>query len=173
VRLPSLLHQAVHLVGHGQISHYNYAYGRIGLRDRLEAAALAHWATEPVEWQVVAARFGAAGYSRPFLAFVLALRDGALCAVPSPDRIDTRTALQERRIGWQARSKFLAHISFWPMWCVAMLRIQFEERERGRPKLVETIKRLVFERGAGQRMLRTFIHDAPRPWMLALLSSWC
>ena len=171
-RLPSLLHQLIHLVGHGQISNYNHAYGRIGLRDRMEAAALTHWAAEPVDWQAVATRFATAGYRRTFLAFVLALRDGALCAVPPPGKVDALTAFQERRIAWQARSKILAHISFWPMWCVAMLRIQLEEREGGRRKFVETLRRLIFERGAGQRMLRTFIYDAPRPWMLVLLSSW-
>jgi hypothetical protein len=172
VRLPSLLHQMIHLIGHGQISNYNHFYGRIGLRDRLEAAALTHWAAEPVDWQAVATRFATAGYRRTVPAFALALRDGALCAIPPPRKVDLLTTVQERRIAWQARSRILAHIGFWPMWCVAMLRIQIEERERGRPKLVQTLRKLIFERGAGQRMLRTFIYDAPRPWMLMFLSSW-
>jgi hypothetical protein len=172
VRLPSLVHQMIHLIGHGQISNYNQLYGRIGLRDRLEAAALTHWAAEPVDWQAVATRFATAGYRRAVPAFALALRDGALCAVPPPRKVDFLTALQARRIAWQARSRILAHIGFWPMWCVAMLRIQLEERERGRPKLVQTLRKLIFERGAGQRMLRTLIYDAPRPWMLMFLSSW-
>ena len=172
VRLPSLVHQVVHLIAHSQISNHNYAYGRIAFRDRLEAAALVRWAAEPIEWQAVAAHFATAGCPRPLLAFVLALRDGALCAVPPPGRIDALTALQERRIAWQARCRMLAHLSFWPMWCMAMLRSQVEERKGGRPKLVDTLRRLLFERGAGQRMLRTFIYDAPRPWMLVFLSAW-
>jgi Uncharacterised nucleotidyltransferase len=163
VRLPSMLHQVVHLVGHSQIRNYNHAFGRISLRDRLETAALVHWAAEPVDWDAVLARFAAAGYRRPLLSFLLALRDGAPIAVPASGKVDMLTALQERRIAWQTRSRVLAHISFWPMWCVAMLRMQIEEREGGRPKFVKTLARLTSEGGAGQRMLRTFIYGAPRP----------
>jgi Uncharacterised nucleotidyltransferase len=163
VRVPSMLHQVVHLVGHGQISSYNYALGRVGLRDRLEAGALVRWGAEPVDWDAVLARFAAAGYRRPLLSFLLALRDGALVAVPPPGKIDALTMLQERRIAWQTRSRMLAHVGFWPIWALAMLRTQIEEREGGRPKFVRTLTRLVFERGAGQRMLRTFIYGAPRP----------
>ena len=169
MRLPSVLHQIVHLVGHSQLSHHCHAYGRIDLRDRLEAAALACWTGKPVDWEVVVARFAAAGYRRPLLSFLLALRDGTLLTVPALGKIDMLTALQQRRIAWQARSRTLSHISFWPMWCVAMLRMQIEEREGGRPKLVNTLKALIFERGAGQRMLQTFIHRAPRPWTFVLL----
>jgi hypothetical protein len=163
VRLPSMLHQVVHLVGHSQIINYNYALGRVGLRDKLEAMALARWGTEPVDWDAVLARFVAAGYRRPLLSFLLALRDGAAVAGPAPDKIDMLTALQGRRVAWQARSRMLAHIGFWPIWCLAMLRMQIEEREGGQPKFIRTLKRLIWERGAGQRMLRTFLHGAPRP----------
>ena len=90
--------------------------------------------------------------------------------MPALGKIDMLTALQQRRIAWQARSsKTFPHISFWPMWFVAMLRMQIEEREGGRPELVNTLKALIFERGAGQRMLQTFIHRAPRPWTFVLL----
>jgi hypothetical protein len=163
VRLPSMLHQVVHLVGHSQISNYNYALGRIGLRDRLEASALVRWRAEPVDWDGVLARFAAAGYRRPLLSFLLALRDKIPVAVPASGKIDTITALQERRTAWQARSRMLAHVGFWPIWWLALLRMQIEEREGGRPKIVRTLARLISERGAGQRILRTLIYGAPRP----------
>ncbi len=57
VRLPSAGHQLTHLIGHGQIRHLGHAFGRIALRDRLEAAALVHWGREAIDWQAVLARF--------------------------------------------------------------------------------------------------------------------
>jgi hypothetical protein len=84
--------------------------------------------------------------------------------VPTPGEIDVLTALQRRRIAWLARSRMLTQVSFWPIWCAAVVRIQIEEHEGGRPKLVNQLRRLMFELGAGPRMLRTFILGAPRPW---------
>ncbi len=70
---PSAGHQLTHLIGHSQIRHLGHAFGRIALRDRLEAAALVHWGREAIDWQAVLARFGAAGYRRPLLAYLLAV----------------------------------------------------------------------------------------------------
>ena len=164
VRLPAIEHQLAHLIGHSQIKHSGHALGRIALRDRLEAAALMRWAAESVDWQALSLRFAAVGYRRPLIAFALSLNDGALCAVPVPARVDALTALQQRWIAIQARSRNVARLSFWPIWCVAMLRMQIEEREAGRPKMVRTLERLIFERGAGRRMFRTLVHGIPRPW---------
>jgi hypothetical protein len=169
-RLPSIEHQLIHLIGHGQLKNFGHALGHVAWRDRLEAAALAQWAPGPIDWAALATRFAAAGHRRPWRVFVLALGDGALAALPTPRKVGLLTALQERRIAWQARSRTLAQISFWPIWCVALLRIQIEEREGGRPKLITTLRRLFFEHGAGQRMLRVLLYGAPRPWMLVLLS---
>jgi hypothetical protein len=164
LRLPSVEHQIVHLIGHGQISNFNYAYGRIRFSDRLEAAVLASWTPEGVDWEAVSVRFSAAEYCRPLLTFLLSLNDGGLCPVPVSGRIDRLTNLQQRRVALQARSTVMARVSLWLLWCVAMLRVQIRERDAGRPKIIRTLKRLIFERGAGQRMLRILIHDRPRPW---------
>jgi Uncharacterised nucleotidyltransferase len=94
VRIPSVEHQLVHLIGHGQLRHCGHAIGRICLRDRLEAAALSHWGREAVDWQAVSRRFVAAGYRRPLLSFLLVLRDGAWAAAPVAGHIDPLTALQ-------------------------------------------------------------------------------
>jgi hypothetical protein len=40
VRLPAIEHQLVHLIAHSHIRYFGHAFGRITLRDRLEAAAL-------------------------------------------------------------------------------------------------------------------------------------
>ena len=69
VRVPSIEHQLVHLIGHSQIRHFGHAFGRVSLRHRLEAAALVQWGRERIDWQAVSGRFVAAGYRRPLLVF--------------------------------------------------------------------------------------------------------
>jgi hypothetical protein len=102
-RVPSIAHQLVHLIGHSQIGHRGHAYGRIALRDRLEAAAVVRWVPESVDWATIYMCFIAAGYRRPLLAFLLSLSDGGLCTAPVQGRIDPLTVLQKRRIALQAR----------------------------------------------------------------------
>jgi hypothetical protein len=110
VRVPSVDHQTVHLIGHSQIRHHGHAFGRIGLRDRLETAALVRWGHETIDWRAVSRRFVAAGHRRPLLSWLLALNDDGWCGVPVPVGIDRLTALQRRRIALQARSTALAYI---------------------------------------------------------------
>ena len=164
LRLPSIDHQVTHLIGHSQIGHSNYAYGRIALCDRLEAAALVHWGGDSVDWRAVYGRFAAAGYRRPLLAFLLSLRDGGLCTVPLPSGTDALTALQQRRIALQARSKTMGAIGLWAGRSVAKLKSQFTERDAGRPRAIKNINRLIFEPGAARQMVRTFVDQAPRRW---------
>jgi Uncharacterised nucleotidyltransferase len=57
VRLPAIEHQLVHLIAHTQIRHFGHAFGRITLRDRLEAAALLRRAPESIPWHAVSRRF--------------------------------------------------------------------------------------------------------------------
>ena len=130
VRIPSIEHQLVHLVGHGQIRHLGHALGRIGLRDRLEAAALVHRGNETIDWEAVFARFAASGYQRPLLSLLLSLKDGGLCAVPLTDRADLLTALQQRRIALQARSTALAYIGSRLGWWVSAFGSQIKRRRR-------------------------------------------
>lgn len=164
VRLPSLEHQIVHLVGHSQIKHHGHALGRIAWRDRLEAAALMQWAPERVDWQAVRARFAAAGSRRRLLAFLLSLDDGSLCAVPALGKVDLLTTLQQRRIALQARSAFLTRVGLWAGWSATKLKSQIVERDEGRPRILATLRRLFFERGTGREMVRAFIGGAPQPW---------
>lgn len=164
VRVPSPAHQLVHLIGHSQIAHRGHAYGRIALRDRLEAAALLRWLPESVDWEPVLARFTVAGYRRPLLAFLLSLRDGGLGALPVQVRIDALTALQERRIALQARSPVMTGISLYLGWYAVLLNMQTTEHEAGKPKIVQTLKRLVLDREERRRIVRTFFHGVPRPW---------
>ncbi len=161
MRLPSIEHQLVHLIGHGQIRHPGSALGQIALRDRLEAAALLHWGRERVDWQAVLARFVTTGYRRPLMTFLLSLDDDALYAVPVPIRIDALTALQRRRIALQARSKLLAWIGSWGGWCASELKRQVE-RVEGQPKAIRNARSLIFERGAGSRMARAMAERIPR-----------
>jgi len=164
VRVPSTAHQLVHLIGHGQIGHRGYAYGRIALRDRLEAAALMRRATESIDWPTVFTCFAAAGYRRPLLVFLLSLADGSLCAAPVPGPIDTLTILQKRRIALQARSPAMMRLSLHISWCAVLLDMQTMEHEAGGPKMVHTLKKLVRDREERRRLLRTFRYGAPRPW---------
>jgi hypothetical protein len=157
VRIPSIEHQLVHLVGHSQIRHLGHALGRIGLRNRLEFAALVHWANEPIDWDAVFARFVAAGYRRPLLSLVLSLNDGGLCAVPVRGRVDPVTALQQRRIALQARSTSFAYIGSRLGWWISTLASQLEELDGGQRKGLENLKRLLAERGAIRRMAQAFL----------------
>ena len=156
-RIPSLEHQLVHLIGHGQIRHFGHAFGRIALRNRLEAAALLQWGDERIDWQAVLARFDAAGYRRPLLSFLLALNDGAWCSVALPDGIDPLTALQGCRVALQARSTVFAYISSRVGWWLSAIRSQIEAQDGGRCRAVENLRRLIFERGAVRRLARAVL----------------
>jgi hypothetical protein len=154
VRLPSIEHQLVHLIGHGQIRHRGHACGRVAWRDRLEAAALVSWGQAIVDWQAIEARFTAIGHRRPLLSFLLALHDCALCAVPAPAGIDLLTALQRRRVALQARSVSLAHLGAFAGWCGSEVHRQLAERDAGWPRAIKNLRRLIFERGAAWKMAR-------------------
>ena len=164
VRVPSSAHQLVHLIGHSQIGHRGHAYGRIALRDRLEAAALVRWVPDSVDWPTIFTCFAAAGYRRPLLAFLLSLSDGGLCAAPVQGRIDALTMLQKRRIALQARSPAMTRVSLYLGWYAVLLDMQTMEHEAGGPKMVQTLKRLVRDPEERRRLLRTFLHGVPRPW---------
>ena len=164
VRLPSIEHQVMHLIGHSQLRHFGHAFGRIAWRDRLEAAALIHAAPGSIDWQAVLTRFAAAGYRRLLLSFLLSLKDGFLCTVPVPGKTDPLTALQQRRIALQARSTVMAHVGLWAAWSATKLKWQITERDAGRLRAIKNVKRLIFERGAPRRMARAFFDQAPRPW---------
>jgi hypothetical protein len=157
VRIPSIEHQLVHLIGHGQIRHCGHAIGRICLRDRLEAAALLHWRREAIDWQAVSKCFVAAGYRRPLLTFLLALRDGAWGTVPVADRIDWLTLVQRRRIVLQAHSRAFDYMGSRAGWCVSEVRSQIRERDAGQPRVIRNLKRLISERGAIWQMARAFV----------------
>ena len=174
VRLPSIEHQLVHLIGHSQIRHHGHACGHIGLRDRLEAAALVNWGHENVDWQAVHARFMAAKYRRPLLTFLLSLNDRGLCAVPAPARTDPITALQLHRVALQARSITFAHVSSFPGWCVAEVKSQIEERDSGQPRASKNLRRLIFERGAVCEMARSLMNrwSAFAGHLGCLVASW-
>jgi hypothetical protein len=154
VRIPPVEHQLVHLIGHSQIRHFGHAFGRIGLRDRLEAAALVHRGHESIDWQAVFARFVAAGYRRPLLSLLLALDDGAWCAVPMTGRIDRLTALQRRRIALQARSATFAYVGSRVGWWISAFSSQTEKSDGGERKGINNLRRLISERGALRRMAR-------------------
>jgi hypothetical protein len=157
VRIPTVEHQLVHLIGHSQIRHFGHAFGRISLCDRLETAALVHWGRETIDWRAVSERFVAAGYRRPLLSFLLALSDGAWCAVPVTDRSDRLTALQQRRIALQARSTTFAYLGSRLGWWISVFRGQLENCDGGERKGIQNLKRLVSERGAVGQMIRAFL----------------
>jgi Uncharacterised nucleotidyltransferase len=175
VRIPSAEHQLVHLIGHSQIRHLGHAFGRIGLRHRLEAAALVHWGRETIDWQAVLARFGAAGYRRPLLSFLLALNDGAWCAIGVPGEIDALTALQGCRVALQARSTMLAYISSRIGWWISAFRSQIAEHQDGQRKAIRNLKRLISGRGAARGIARAFLSRRRQllhlwPYLLWLLA---
>jgi hypothetical protein len=156
-RIPSFEHQLVHLIGHGQIRHLGHARGRIELRDRLEAAALVRWGRDAIDWQAVYSRFGAAGYRRPLLSFLLSLDAGAWCAVPLPARPDRLTALQQRRIELQDRSATCAYIGSRLGWWVSAFGSQFEVLDGGQRRAHRNLRRLVHERGGVRQLVRAFV----------------
>lgn len=175
VGVPSIEHQVVHLIGHGQIRHLGHACGRISLGNRLEAAALVQWGHEDVDWQAVFRRFRATGYQRPFLVFLLALNEGGWCAVPLPGRIDRLAAAQWRRIALQARSATAAYVGSRLGLLISEFTRQFEEAEGGGSRALANVRRLMFERGAARGMGRAIwerhrhlVHVSPYlAWLVA------
>jgi len=157
VKSPSIEHQLVHLIGHGQVRHLGHAQGRIALRDRLEAAALVRWGREAIDWQAVHGRFSAAGYPRPLLSFLLSLNAGAWCAVPLPGTTDAAAALQQRRIELQDRSATAAYIGSRIGWWISAFRSQFEVLDGGQRRAVRNLSKLICERGAVRRLARAFV----------------
>jgi len=164
IRLPSTVHQLVHLIGHSQIGHSGHAYGRIMLRDRLEAAALLHWHADNIEWEAVCERFDAAAYRRPLLVFVLALSDGGFHSRPMQGPIDALTALQQRRVALQARSAAMMRLSLYTVWYAVVLKLQIMEREAGWPRIVQTVRRLLLDRKERQRIAEILVRGGPRQW---------
>jgi hypothetical protein len=157
VGLPSVEHQLVHLIGHGQIRHLGHAFGRIAWRDRLEAAALVRWGPEPIDWQVVYGRFGAAGYRRPLLSFLLSLNAGGWSAVPLPERTDPLTLVQQHRIALQDGSATSAYIGSRLGWWISAFLSQFEMLEGGQRRAIRNIRRLIYGRGALREIARAFM----------------
>ena len=156
VWVPTIEHQLVHLIAHSQIQHLGHAFGRVSLGDRLEAAALTCWGHETLDWSVVSARFAAAGYQRPFLSFLLALNDGAWCAVQVPDKIGPLAALKQRRIALQARSKTFAYIGSRLGWWLSAFGSQLEKSDGGERIGIQNLKRLLSQRGAMGQIIRAF-----------------
>lgn len=156
VRIPSIEDQLVHLIGHSQIRHRGYAMGKIGFRDLLEAAALVQWGRQSIDWRAVSARFDAAGYHRPLLAFLLALNEVPWCTVPAMGRIDDLTALQQYRIRVQARSGPFGYIGSRAGWWLSEFRSQIRERDAGQLRAIKNLRRLVSEPGAISRMAQAF-----------------
>jgi Uncharacterised nucleotidyltransferase len=173
LRIPSIEHQLVHLVAHGQIRHLGHALGRISLRDRLEMAALVHWGKQTINWDAIIARFAACGYQRPLLSSLLSLKDGNWCAVPLTDKPDLLTTLQQRRIALQDRSPAFAYFGSRVGWWVSTVGSQFRLDE-GERKGIKNLKTLFFERGAIRKMTQAFldrgghlVHGlAPLSWFL-------
>jgi hypothetical protein len=164
IRMPSTLHQLVHLIGHSQIGHRGHAYGRIMLRDRLEAAALLLWLPQRVDLSAVFARFEAADYRRLLLVFLLSLSDGGLYSLRTDARTDTLTALQQRRIALQARSAAMTRFSLYIVWYAGLLKMQIMDHEAGWPKIIQTTRNLLRDSRERQRITQTFVRGAPRPW---------
>lgn len=158
-RLPPVTQQMIHLIGHSQIGHFGHIYGRVSLRERLEAAALIGWSGAPIDWQAVHGSFARARYRRPLLAFLLALRDGDLSPAPLPERRDGLLALQEGRIGRQARSSALFRFSLHVGWWVVLVKIQLTQR-----RLLLTTGRLLVNPQARRRITRTLLAARLRPW---------
>jgi hypothetical protein len=164
VRLPSIEHQITHLVGHSQLGHFNYLYGRIALRDRLEAAALLHRTPGTIDWNAVHARFAAAGYHRPLRAFLLSLRDGGLCAPPIESRVDTLAALQARRIAVLARSPTMTRISLFIGWHIVLFKLHAIERDARWPDMRRSLTRMLRDRQERRRIARILVREGPHPW---------
>jgi hypothetical protein len=173
LRIPSIEHQLVHLVAHGQIRHLGHALGRVSLRDRLEMAALVHWGKQTIDWEVIVARSAACGYQRPLLSSLLSLKDGDWCAMPLTDKTDLLTALQQRRIALQARSTALAYVGSRVGWWVSTLASQIKQDD-GERKGITNLKTLFSEPGGIRKITQAFrdraehlVHGfAPLSWFL-------
>lgn len=163
VRLPTIEHQLVHLIGHCQVRHLGHALGRIAWHDRLEAAALVRWTPEGIDWQAVSARFVATGYRRHLSTFLLSLQDGSLCA-PMPGWIDLPILLQQRRIALQARSTILGYVGSRAGWWASLIWSQMAKCDGGERRAATNLKRLTSEPGALRRIARAFMD---RWWHLA------
>ena len=118
---------------------------------------MARWGQESIDWPAVLARFGAAGYRRPLLSFLLALRDGAWCALAAIDQRDLLTALQGRRIALQARSSGFAYLGSQIGWWVSAFRSHLDEDDGGQRKAVRNLWRLMSEPGGARRVVRAFL----------------
>lgn len=152
VRLPSIQHQIIHLIGHRQLQDYNYAYGHVAWRDWFEVAALKSWGRYAIDWHGVLSRFVKSGYRAPLLAFLLSLESYHLCKVPVPCRGGPLLWLNHGRSRLQAHSAIFASLNAWVAWCVSELKIQLEERDAGELRALKNLKRLVSESGAVGRM---------------------
>jgi hypothetical protein len=171
-RIPSVEHQLVHLIGHGQIRHLGHALGRLSLRDRLEAAALVRRGQEGIDWQAVSARFVAAGYRRPLLSSLLSWNHNGWCAVPVTARIDPLTALQQRRIALQARSRTCAYIGSRVGWWISAFWSQIEQSDWGERKGIANLKRLISDPGALRRLARAFCDRRQHLMQVWLYLTW-
>jgi hypothetical protein len=172
VRIPSVEHQFVHLIGHSQLQHRGHAIGWISLRDLLEAAALVHWGHETIDWQAVTERFAEAGYRRPLLSLLLALNESGWCAAQVTDKVGALAALQQRRIALQARSTTLAYIGSWAGWLVSEFASQINERDAGERRAIKNLKRLLSERRAIPRMARALWQRRQHLFHVSPFCSW-
>ena len=118
---------------------------------------MAHWGRAGIDWQAVLARFSAAGYRRPLLSFLLALRDGGWCAVAPIDGSDLLTALQERRIALQARSRTLAYLGSEIGWWISALRHQLDKDDGSGRNAVTNFNVPMSETGGAWRIARAFL----------------
>lgn len=164
VRLPSIEHQMTHLIGHSQLGHFNYVYGRIALRDRLEAAVLLRRRPAQIDWDAVHARFAVPGYRRPLQVFLLALHDGGLCALPTGSRFDTLKTLQARRIALQARSHALTRMSLFVGWYVVLFQLHVIDHDAGWGHVLQSLKRFVRHREARRRLAKILAQAGPHLW---------
>jgi len=165
IRLPSLEHQIVHLIGHGQLYDGGYAYGRIELRDRLEAGLLVRSSPRGVDWDRLFARFAAAGYYRPLASFLLALNDDALCAAPIRGRIDGLVRFQRRRVALQARSVAMTLAG----WYFLRVKKQASKGAKGWPRVVQTCRELFKDHGARRALIKKIIRGPQLQSLMLLL----
>lgn len=141
-RMPSTEHQITHLIGHCQVTDHGYALASIQLRDLLEAAALARWSAERVDWRIVSARFAAAGYHRPFLTFLLSLDDLSFYPLPAGYPADLLTTVQRRRVMRRAHSPTIRGMAF-GTWIMVLLKNFVLEGETRRHILSLPVKEIV------------------------------
>lgn len=156
IRLPSTLHQALHLIAHSQISDGGHTYGRIDLRDRIEAAQLARRSPQSLAGEELLARFTAAGYRRALIGFLLALEDAGLCVVPVRAQIDRLTAFHRRRVALQARSAAMTTLG----WYVLQFERQFMTT-KGSPRIVETLRSAIGDPGVRRALVEKLLRGPP------------